>query len=95
MEHGQDPVSMNERETLMSVENDLIAVMCYPKEEWDRLEDARGKIRACLKRHPPCPKCWGSGWMVIDHAICLECNGSGRTNPTTLAPGAPVICSAS
>ena len=93
---------MNERETLMSVENHIIAVMCYPDAErenidkaelWERLATARAEIRKCLKDYPPCRKCTGSGWMVIDHAICLECNGSGRTNPTSLEPGAPVVCS--
>jgi DnaJ-class molecular chaperone len=74
-------VAFSEREVLMMVENHIIAAQCYPdeKEFRGRLEEARRLIRNYLSGDAFCGKCGGTGWIVVDHVICLPCDGTGRT----------------
>ena len=67
-----------ERDVLMMVENHIIAVQCYPVKELWRLDDARKLIREYLAGTHFCDDCEGSGWKVVDHVICLPCDGTGR-----------------
>ena len=68
----------DERNTLMSVENHLIAFQCFPSVEAKRIKTALREIRVCLKTNAPCPECDGTGWQVVDRVICLVCSNTGR-----------------
>ena len=80
---------MSERDTLMSVENHLIAYLCHPSAERHQLEEARAEIRKCLDAHQPCGECYGTGWVVFDRVICVPCNNTGYLN-AEVPPGAAV-----
>ena len=66
---------MNERDTLITVDKLIQGALVLG--DSDRVREARRLINEAID-YEPCVACDAHGWLVVDHVICLKCEGSGR-----------------